>query len=63
MSCACVPGARHFAQTSYVLPEDKTTKNSGNGEMPLPAGADGRMVGTPEGGNATGRRLHGRIAG
>lgn len=39
-----------FAQTSYVLPEDKTTKNSGNGEMPLPAGADGRMVGTPEGG-------------
>lgn len=39
-----------FAQTSYVLPEDKTTKNSGNGEMPLPAGADDRMVGTPEGG-------------
>lgn len=29
-----------FAQTSYVLPEDKTTKNSGNGEMPLPAGAE-----------------------
>ena len=39
-----------FAQTSYVLPEDKTTKNSGNGEMPLPAGADGLTVGTPEGG-------------
>ena len=39
-----------FAQSNYVLPEDKTTKNSGNGEMPLPAGADGRMVGTPEGG-------------
>ena len=27
-----------FAQTSYVLPEDKTTKNSGNGEMLLVGG-------------------------
>lgn len=39
-----------FAQTSYVLPEDKTTKNSGNGEMPLPAGADGRPVGDGQSG-------------
>lgn len=39
-----------FAQTSYVLPMYKTTKNSGNGEMPLPAGADGLTVGEGQSG-------------